>query len=145
MSSKNRGFEEWFGSVPAYSNTGEVITEEVRETSSQAWIESKNEVTSIRMNSELMTLIESKKKSATTRLGIKNYRLGEVLFVDANDPLFTIKGYTIYRLEIIKFKEISDDLAKIEGYNSSLELKDKLGVIYGEIESEAQMTIVYWR
>lgn len=100
----------------------------------------------LKMNMELMDLVENGSKVATTRLGFKTkYTLGDVVFQnnEVKDDLLDIGAY-IYKIEAIDFCEIDDKLAEIENYKSAKGLKDKLIEIYGRITEHEQVTVIYW-
>lgn len=95
----------------------------------------------IKLKDSLMKLVKENKKNATTRLGIKNYKLGSAILINAtdNNDRILIK---IKKLELIQYHEISDELAKKENYQNKDELKKALQNFYGDIYDDSYLIIV---
>ena len=99
----------------------------------------------INMNSDLMHVIRTGVKSATTRLGIKTkYSLGPLRIFNAKNKYDVIEGKEIYKIESLPLCSLTDDIAELEGYSCKEELINKLVEIYGNIDEYEQMTVIYW-
>lgn len=99
----------------------------------------------IKFNADLMEVITSGSKTATTRLGLKDkYIMGPVEFVDAGNAEHRLTGYFLNKAEYVPYEELTDELAWKEGYTTLDELQEALVGIYGEIEPEQMVTVLHW-
>ncbi len=83
------------------------------------------------------------KKTATLRLGIKNYVPGEHVHVYAGNR--NIGTAEILKVRTISFREISDADAKIDGFKSKDELRAALERFYGPFTEDTVFTQIIFR
>ena len=99
----------------------------------------------IKLKSELMDNVENNDKRATTRLGLKPYHLGPVVFQNSEVPLDILdKNYEINKIEALAFCDLTDKLAIMEGYENVSRLRQALVFTYGPIDDYATCTVVYF-
>lgn len=98
----------------------------------------------IKIKPDLLYLIDKGLKTATTRLGIKNYTLGPVIFVNSEYPEDKLHGFTINALELREFSRIDEIVSYCEGYTYPALLKRKLEEIYGNIDPRQIMTVAWF-
>lgn len=91
------------------------------------------------MNENLKDLILSGQKTATTRLGIKDYAVGPAVIV-FNDSKLELP-VNITSITKIKFQDIDHILATRENHTVE-SLKSVLKAIYGPIEDNQVMTVI---
>jgi hypothetical protein len=91
-----------------------------------------------------MKKIRSGKKTATTRMGLKNYQVGPVVFVNSKDSEDRIEGFNIWSIVATHFDQLNFPLWEQEGYTGHVPFINALERIYGKIEREQIMTVVYF-
>jgi uncharacterized protein YqfB (UPF0267 family) len=98
----------------------------------------------IKLFPDLFKKVREGTKTATTRLGLKDYKLGPAFIqnVDSPEDLIAVE---VTSLQQVKFSKISDELAQIEDYECAEDLKKKLVHIYGDkITDDTVMTVAYF-
>ena len=92
----------------------------------------------LNFSEDFMEKILKGEKRATLRLGIKDYRRGEEVFVRCGDRVI---GRAIIRdVKIKTFDEINQEDVIMDGYGSKEELRKKLEEFYGEFGDDAVFT-----
>lgn len=81
-------------------------------------------------------------KKASTRLGIKEFTVGESEVV--NNQTHESVPVFIHKIEVRKYKDIDDKLAQIEDYQMAEELKEALKVHYPDISDNDYITVVHF-
>lgn len=100
----------------------------------------------IKLKPELMQLVRDGKKSATTRLGIKELTLGSNTLVNSEYPDDRIEVIvTGLELATKRYIASSQRIASLENYEHPQELVNALESIYGKIEDDDDFTIVHFK
>ena len=82
--------------------------------------------------------IKKGEKTATLRLGVKDYHEGEEVIIRAGSEEL---GYAkIIAVRLKKFSEITEEDAKIDGFKNKEDLKKELERFYGKFPSDAVFT-----
>lgn len=98
----------------------------------------------IKMNPDIMKKIRDGKKTATTRLGLKEYSIGPVTFVNSKDESDRIEGFNIWSIQATHYDNLNYPLWELEGYRGHVPFINALERIYGQIKREQIMTVVYF-
>lgn len=85
-------------------------------------------------------------KTATTRKGLKDYTVGLAKLVDPADPSNFI-DIVVTSVHLYTWRSIvhSDYLYVYEGYDRSSDLDEALEDIYGKMDDDQLMTVIYFR
>jgi len=86
-------------------------------------------------------ILEGRKKT-TIRKGIKSYPVGRIVYLIANNKPFA--KAVVKKVVIKRVYELNDDDAKTDGFNNLDELFNALKKIYGNINSDDLVSIVYF-
>jgi hypothetical protein len=100
----------------------------------------------IKLSKKLFPLVLSGAKTATTRKELKPYTIGDAEFINPENPEEKIK-IIINSVHLTTWNGIihNDSLYHNEGYNSSSDLDEALENIYGKMEKDQEMTIIYFK
>ena len=98
----------------------------------------------INLLSHLIPLVKSGKKTATTRYGDKTgvYQVGQDFVCDVMTKEQIPVNIT--EVKMINFGDIDLNLAQRENYSDIEDFKNRLREIYGNLESDSLMTVVYF-
>lgn len=99
----------------------------------------------IGLKSELFNKVISGQKVATTRLGIKDCHLGRCFFYDHNEKIESVL-VEINQIKKVRYRDILYDtkLPILEGYRSRLDFLSALEDIYGDIDPDQEMTVIFF-
>ncbi len=99
----------------------------------------------IKLNGDLLKFVQAGLKKATTRKGHKEVKLGDACFVDPENFVNKV-NVNIYKIEYVRFYDLSEmvELSRKEGYATGDHLKKALENIYGEIDFNETMTVIYF-
>lgn len=100
----------------------------------------------IKLDKKLFSKVLSGVKTATTRKDLKGYTLGPAEFVNPKDNGDVIP-IIITRLALETWNGIIHDssLYHYEGYRASSDLDEALENIYGKMEKDQVMTVIYFK
>lgn len=98
---------------------------------------------SIKVRPDLIFLILNGSKTATTRLGVKDFSLGPTEFV-CSETGARFGGFIVTKLVLSSIEELPADLYLKENYSSNDELREVLEKIYGKLDDEAIVTVAYF-
>jgi hypothetical protein len=99
-------------------------------------------LTRINFDEEYVQPILEGRKRTTIRKGIKNYPVGKVIHLTANDRPFG--RARILKAVIKRISELTDEDAERDGFGSIEELINALKKIYGNLEDSEFVTIVHF-
>ena len=99
----------------------------------------------IKLKRDLLNNVRAGIKTATTRKGIKDFSVGPARLVDHADPANFV-DVTIHRINLHTWGYIQehDTLYHYEGYSNPKELNDALLDIYGEMDDDQDMTVIFF-
>lgn len=98
----------------------------------------------INLLSHLIPLVKSGKKTATTRYGDKTgvYQVGTDFVCDVMTKEQI--SVNITEVKLINFSDIDSTLAQRENYSDVELFKNRLQELYGTLEPDSLMTVVYF-
>jgi len=102
-------------------------------------------VQGISLNKELFPKVRTGKKVASTRLGVKDYSVGNAFFVNPGNEEERVK-VVVNTIFLSTFEDILKDKmhSVLEGYDSKREFLDEMYGIYGKIEPQDIMTVIFF-
>ncbi len=96
----------------------------------------------INFDKEYVEPILSGKKKTTIRKGIKSYPVGRVVYLLADNKPFA--KAVVKKVVVKRVYELTEDDAKIDGFDSVNNLLEALKKIYGSINENEFVSIVYF-
>jgi hypothetical protein len=91
---------------------------------------------------DLFELVVSGVKKSTVRKGVRDITEGP-LVIKATESGKT-KEVNVTDVEFVKYSDLNEQDAETNGFQSLNDFKTTLTEIYGELESDQDITIVYW-
>lgn len=99
----------------------------------------------LRFRDEYIPLILIGRKRATIRLNKKNYRVGDIVYLVAQNTGRIFGKARIIDIKQKKLSELSDEDAKLDGFRDKHVLIEALESIYGELSEDTNVYIIEFK